>query len=77
MQLLEKTDTRFDLICDIFQAMNKLIQLTPALKDHYYESHGEEIIERWEEDERTQESKYEFEKSLAAFSWNQDDPLFQ
>ena len=76
LQLLEKTDTRFDLICDVFQAMNKLIQQNCALKDHYYESHGEEIIERWEEDEKTQEAKNEFEKSLAASNWNQDDPLF-
>ena len=76
LQLLEKTDTRFDLICDVFQAMNKLIQQNRALKDHYYESHGEEIIERWEEDEKTQEAKNEFEKSLATSNWNQDDPLF-
>ena len=77
LQLLEKTDTKFYLICDIFQAMNKLIQQNRALKDHYYDSHGEEIIERWEEDEKTQEAKNEFEKSLAASNWNQDDPLFQ
>ena len=75
MQLLEKIDTKFDLICDIFQAMNKLIQQNRVLKDHYYESHGEEIIERWEEDEKTQEAKNQFEKSLAS-KWSQDDPLF-
>ena len=61
MQLLERVDTKYDLVCDIFQAMNRLVQTNTVLREHYYESHGEEIIERWEEDEKTQDAKKEFD----------------
>ena len=56
--------------------MNRLVQTNTELREHYYESHGEEIIERWEEDEKTLDAKKEFDKSLAASTMDLDDPIF-
>ena len=57
--------------------MDKLTQANRELKAHYYESHGDEVVERWEECENTREAKKEFERNLAVLNVELNDPIFQ
>ena len=52
--MLEKRDTKDSLVPILLQALDLLIQSTPEAKEHYLDSQGEEVLERWNDHKNEQ-----------------------
>ena len=79
--MLEKRDTKDSLVPILLQALDLLIQSTPEAKEHYLDSQGEEVLERWNDhkNEQVNLAKRNFDKSMQGTGICEefDDQIFQ
>ena len=79
LKMLELRGTRDSLVPEVFNTLDILIHSSAEAKTHYFDSQGEEIIQRWDDhkNEQIQRARLEFDKSMQGQPIGMEDPLFQ
>ena len=54
LKMLELKSTRDSLVPEVFHTLDILIHLSAEAKTHYFDSQGEEIIQRWDDHKNEQ-----------------------